>query len=155
MPVFVEVNLLKVVDSVAEARRMGQAVSLVMGDEKGILIRDGYTRLPLVEPHFDRSKVTFGRQESEGTLLKIGAKVKKEFGIEPSTLGIGGVAPSDADEAWVMKLDKDTRAWGVDYKYLVEQVRRVFPGDAEKLAMFRNIVSEVLAEEALRGISFK
>lgn len=155
MSVFVEVNLLKVVDSVDEARRVGQAVALVTGDDKGIVVRDGFTRLPLVEPKFDRSKVTFGRQESEGTLLKIGAKVAKEFGIEPSALGIGISAPAETTEAWVMKLDKDTRAWGVDYKFLVEQVRSVFPGDAEKLAAFRVIVSEVLAEEALRGISFK
>lgn len=162
MSVFVEVNLLKVVDSVDEARRVGQAVALVTGEDKGIIIRDGFTRLPLVEPKFDRSKVTFGRQEVEGTLLKIGAKIKKEFGIVPSAFGIGVqgvVAPAleSAPEQLIapMVLDRDVRTWNVDYKRLTELVRIMFPGDVEKLAAFRVIVSEVLAEEALRGISFK
>lgn len=145
MSYIVEVGASKVVDTLEEARTIGAAVGVVLGDFKGVRIYEPATHsyVPVVKPTFDRSKVTRNRQTAESTAIALANKINAAMGLSPDLFNRALV------------LDETTREWDVDYKGMVLSVKEAFPGDAEKMELFQSIVREVLAASALRGISFK
>lgn len=145
MVYIVEINTNTVVDTIEDARQIGGAISLILGEERGVRIYspEHRTYVPVTEPKLDRSKITRGRQEAAGTALTLANKVSQVMGLTPDLF------------VDLIVLDEGIRTWNVDYEAMVKVIRTCFPGDAEKLVLFKDIVQEVLAAAALRGISLK
>lgn len=140
----VTVNTTFVRETVGEAREVGQAIALLLGDQNAVKLRDGgMNAIPLVKPIMDRSKITRGGQEAQVTANTIVKNFTALFGLDPALFNN------------VTVLDSRTREWSVDYDGMVRTVKTIFPGEVEKLDMFKTVVSQVLTAEALRGISLK
>lgn len=142
-----EIGALKGFATIEEAREIALALKIALAEDKGIRIYETGTfrKMPLVAPA--PLRVTRNKQGAEGTGMTLAKNVRTALNItDPDAFG------------FILKLDEDTRTWGVDYKAMVEAVK-AFPSDEfnreERVAAFQKAVSDTLAAEALRGISMK
>jgi len=142
-----EVNVTKGFNDVDEARELALVLKRAFGDDKGIKLREvgTYRNVPLVKPAPVKS--TRGKQSAEGTAGNIAKAVRTALEIE-----------NVSDFPPVIVLEKDISTWVVDYKAMTENVK-TFDSPRylreDRVAIFQEAVSSVLASEALRGISMK
>lgn len=138
----VAINALVTVDDSQDASVLAATLRTLVGSKSAVkvLTKNAHghmTVVPDVTP-FDRSTVTHGGQEADGLAGSIARKLN-------TVLKTDKIVP-------VRKLDQDTRTWGVDYANFVSQVRELENAPEDAVAFVKDIVSQVLADQAMRGI---
>ncbi len=138
--VALEINTLVVFDSVEQARLHGQSIASILGQDKGIKLRELPSSLiSLHAPSFDRSKVTIGGQEVDA---RINSLVKN----------LRAVFPEIADEDVTGDVKSlDGKNWMVNYQQLLDNVRQFVTAE-DVLSRYQEAVAVTLRNENLRGV---
>lgn len=135
----IEVNASVWVEDAREAEGITEALRVLLKNRAGVRLYrpnpsgNGPDRVLVPDaPRFDYSQVTRNRQAADATAGAIARKMT--------------VATSQ-DFPALLKLDEGIRTWNPDYAGMLAVAK-----EREVEALYRSVVSEVLAGEALRGL---